>query len=264
MAKLENIVQHALQKTRVLVLASQVFLGFEFRAFFEPRYEQLPEPLRRLKLLTLALTLALFGVLNLYFVTNAALGSPALAGWVGAATGSLAVAGFFGIGHLGRRNGAKRSAPEREEGGGPNIEKKISHVLTETRVIIPGAQVLLGLQFTIVLGESFERLAEGLKWVHAASMALTSLAIILLIVPAAYHRIAEGGDETERLHRLGTGFVVAALAPLALAVSLETYVVLHKALGSNPVAWVAAAATFVTMGVLWYAVPLLARQRRAS
>jgi hypothetical protein len=40
-----------------------------------------------------------------------------------------------------------------------DLPTRIRHVLTEARVVLPGTQALLGFQLTVILTESFEKLA---------------------------------------------------------------------------------------------------------
>ena len=43
MAKIKDKVQNALDEARILILGSQVLLGFQFRSVFEKGFETLPE-----------------------------------------------------------------------------------------------------------------------------------------------------------------------------------------------------------------------------
>src|SRR5215203_2251805 len=90
---------------------------------------------------------------------------------------------------------------EVKEAGRPDekqkLTDKIKHVLTECRVVLPGSQALLGFQFICVLTESFDKLPSLSKYIHLASLGLNAVAIVLLITPAAYHRLVEEGEETE-------------------------------------------------------------------
>src|SRR5205807_6955646 len=67
------------------------------------------------------------------------------------------------------------------------ITDKIEHVLTETRVVLPGAQALLGFQFLVILTEAFDNLPQSSKYVHLLSLGFITLSIVLLMTPAAYH-----------------------------------------------------------------------------
>src|SRR5687767_2733158 len=134
-------------------------------------------------------------------------------GWkLGAAAGGLGVlvaASFwYGLEFYMRRERADEIAAEvrREEeremgeekgpGEGTKLTNKIKHVLTECRVVLPGSQALLGFQFIVILTESFDRLPPLSKYIHLAALGLNALTIVLLITPAAYHRMVERGEET--------------------------------------------------------------------
>lgn len=63
MAQLKDKVQNALNEGRMLILGSQVLLGFQFRSVFEPGFEKLPEHSQYLKLVGLALLLIAIALL---------------------------------------------------------------------------------------------------------------------------------------------------------------------------------------------------------
>ncbi len=101
-------------------------------------------------------------------------------------------------------------------------------MLTEARVVLPGAQALFGFQLAIVLTLSFEQLPSASRIVHAASLLLVALAVVLLMTPAAYHRIVYAREDTEDMHRVGSAPVTGATAPLALGLAGDVYVVITK------------------------------------
>src|SRR4051794_1804189 len=63
MAKIKDKVQNALDETRILILGSQVLLGFQFRSIFEPGFQTLPRPTQYLKLGALCLMTVAVGML---------------------------------------------------------------------------------------------------------------------------------------------------------------------------------------------------------
>ena len=87
---------------------------------------------------------------------------------------------------------------------GTPLKDKINDVLTEARVILPGSQAVLGFQFIVMLGPGFDKLPRASQWVHLASLSLMALSTILLMTPAAYHRIVEGGESTQRFLRFAS------------------------------------------------------------
>jgi hypothetical protein len=64
------------------------------------------------------------------------------------------------------------------------LHVKIEQLLTEARVVLPGAQALFGFQLAIVLTRAFEQLPKVSIVVHAASLFLVALAVMMLMAPA--------------------------------------------------------------------------------
>ena len=151
---------------------------------------------------------------------------------------------------------------EGKKGEGTKLSDKIEHVLTEARLILPGAQALLGFLFVAVLMESFDGLPNASKYAHLASLALIALTVVLLMTPAAYHRIVERGEETEHFHRFASRMIVAALVPLALGISAAVYVVVQKVLDSQLVAVVGALVALALFWELWFGLTLYRRTQR--
>jgi hypothetical protein len=234
-ADLRQKVKNALDEVRILVLGSQVLLGFQYRAFFENGYERLPAADRALELAALAALLVTLGVLFLaparhriveqgldserfhrftMRVMSAALlpfacalaldvgvaGDRILGPLGGAAcgVGTAFAALALWYGRFAHRSRRKRSDGEDVMEKTP-LEHRIVQVLTEARVVIPGAQAMLGFQLAMVL-----------------------------MAPAACHRIVEQGEDTERFHTFASRMVLFALALLAPGFSGELYVVLQR------------------------------------
>jgi len=58
---------------------------------------------------------------------------------------------------------------------------------------------------------------------YADNLGLIAFSTVLLMTPAAYHRIVEQGEETEHLHRFAS--LLAAMALLALGICGDLFVV---------------------------------------
>ena len=304
MAKLKNRIRSVLDEARMLVLATQLVLGLQFRSFLEPGFDKLPIVTRLLKtgglglmlvapaayhrivergedseelhryatrLLKWALLPFALGLgVDLFVAAEKILGRK----WgVAAGLFILVVALFFWylLELYVRRERApeileaqmeSRKKEEEEGGGGAGLSDKIKHVLTEARVVLPGAQALLGFQFLAVLTESFERLPKMSQYVHLASLGCIAVTVVLLMTPAAYHRIVEQGEETEHFHRFASKMVVASLVPLALGIAGGVYVVVQKVTGSALPSVVAALVTLALFWELWFGVTLYRRTQR--
>ena len=144
-----------------------------------------------------------------------------------------------------------------------SLHDRIDFVLTEARVMLPGAQALFGFQLLVPLMKAFEILPSSARIVHFVALSLIALTIVLLISPAAIHRIAFDGGDDERFLRLSSRLVTAALVPLAFGVASELYVATARLLpGSSASGWIAAGAICTLLG-LWYALPLALRRSEA-
>jgi amino acid permease len=313
MAQLRNKVQNVLDESRLLVLGTEVLLGFQFRSLLEKGFESLPITSQFLKLCALGLMLLALALLIspssyhrlvergedteeihryasrvlCWALLPFALGlsidlyvaAQKIIGWkTGATVGLLgiivAIFFWYALELYRRRERADEIAEEKQKELEVDREKdkerdpreklsdKIKHVLTEARVVLPGAQALLGFQFVAVLMEGFDKLPNLSKYIHLAGLGLIALTIILLMTPAAYHRIVERGEETEHFHRFASKMIVAALIPLALGLCGEVYVVVQKVTGSQLVSVVAALITLAIFWELWFGLTLYRRTQR--
>ena len=74
---------------------------------------------------------------------------------------------WYGLGFSLRRKNRKRAMQEEKP---TPLTTKIEQMLTEARVILLGAQALLGFQLTVTLTKAFGQLPESLKLFHVASL----------------------------------------------------------------------------------------------
>lgn len=182
----------------------------------------------------------------------------------GIASGLIAMFFWYGLGYGHRwRVGIPLTGDAMQNGGKDAgktpLKDKVEHALTETRVVLPGAQALLGFQFAAMLMDGFEKLPPTAVTVHLISLALTALATIILITPAAYHRIAERGENTEHFHRFAGRMIVAAMAVLAPGVCGDLWVVAVKVTHSMPLATVGAAVMLGVFYSFWFGYTLWKR-----
>jgi Family of unknown function (DUF6328) len=186
----------------------------------------------------------------------------------GASVGALALLFWYGVeGWRMRSTGqAERAMSERQKDAveRTGLHEKIDQMLTEARVILPGSQALLGFQLAIVLTQAFEKLPPALKMVHGAALLFISLSIVLLMAPAAYHRIVYKGEDSEEFHRVGSWFVTYSTIPLALGLGADVFVVGTKIVASEVAAAVAGVAVLALLIAIWHVLPLLRRWRQGS
>jgi Family of unknown function (DUF6328) len=296
---LKGKVKTALDETRLLILGSQILFGFQLNGMFQDAFEQISVVGRSLNACGYFLMASSVGLLiapsmqhrlvergqdterihgatslfaalalipfapslgiTFYIVLERHVGAwPAAA--AGAAFSLLALFFWFAIERM-IKQPEKKMSREQDEKQTP-LHTRIEQMLTESRVMLPGAQALLGFQFAVMLSKSFDQLPASARAVHVAALAFLALTVILLMTPAAIHRITFEGEDTERLHTLGGRFVIAAAVPLGLGISLELYVALVRATQSVALAIVGACAIAALFAGLWFVQPLMLRARQ--
>jgi uncharacterized membrane protein len=291
---LEQRIKNGLEEARMVVLIVQVLLGFQFSVVMEDRFDQLSDVAQLVHLAGLGLLLAAFALgvapatfhriaeqgndtarvlrYTSWMVTlallpfSAALGAGVFVvvdvdgGRVEAMVLSIAavvaaLTFWMAWPLLHRRGGA---SVERDRARETDVETKITHTLTEARMVLPGAQALLGFQFIAFFVAGFEELTPTARLIHLGALMLVSLATIMLIAPAAFDRLAERGRATRRFYRYASRMVQASLVPLALGMSGDFYVVVSKVTESSRDGELAAAAFLIGAFALWFCVPWIA------
>jgi hypothetical protein len=297
---IDKKVKTGLDETRLLMLGGTILLGFQFHSVFQDGFAELSAAARvinGLALLLMVLAIALlvapsarhriaedghstravldsislmagcallpFGLslgLDIFVVLDNHLGS-VLAAIAGAVFSALALWFWYGLEFLRRRQKRVVSMPESHHHQTP-LSARIEQMLTEARVFLPGAQALLGFQLTIALTKTFAEIPPASKLVHAAALGCMALAIVLLMAPAAYHRIVYSGEDTEDLHRIGSRFIVIASVPLAFGIAGDVYVTIERIADSGAAAVAAGLLALAIAVGLWHAYPLMLRMRQ--
>jgi len=139
------------------------------------------------------------------------------------------------------------------------LHAKIEQLLTEARVILPGAQALLGFQLIVMMTQAFDRLPPSVQAIHLAALLSLVCAVILLIAPAAIHRLAFEGRDDARLLGPGSLIITLALLPLAASVCCDVWVAVYKVTDNDSVSMMGALVTGVFLLALWFVLPLTLR-----
>jgi hypothetical protein len=299
--ELKDKVQFALDEGRMLIMGIQVLLGFTFEAFLIRRFDALPWPAHELTLLSTAFLLiavvllvapvarhrlvehgedtaalhsfamraagaallpfALALGIDFYLVILRTVGH-AFAAFGGALAAVAALAAWYVLPFGVRSPRARKPGPEMQTP--TKLDDKIKQVLIEVRVVLPGTQALLGFQFAGVLQDGFDSIPAASKDVYLAGLGFLGISVLLLMLPAAYHRIAEAGEISERLHRVSSRALLAAMSALALGIACDLYVVVQKTTGAVAAGVLAAAAWLFVSLATWLVYCARGRVLRVS
>ena len=150
------------------------------------------------------------------------------------------------------------SSPEQQE---LSLNDAASHVLEECRTVVPGMQALFGFQLIAVFTTSFkEELSPTERVLHLVAILLVTIAIALVIAPAALHRQMEPMAVSRRFIAISSRLLMASMAPLAAGICLDVYVVARVILGTSVGAAIIAALLLGVFIVFWLVVPRRARR----
>lgn len=295
-------VSQSLSEVRTTVLGGQILLGFQYHALFQPRFEGLPVWRKGLELaafglLLLALVLMIapagfhqiaevgetterqrnftqralewsltpFAVaigLNILVATASDLPIAVSAAFAG---GAILIALFlwYGVEMIVRRPD-RRVARGRNSGANTSLEDKITNLIIEGRIVLPGVQALLGFQFAAYLTEGFAKAPAGARLAHSVSLGLLLLSMVLLMTPAPFHRLAEHGQDTERVYRVGSAMVLTGLAALLFGVAGDVYVAIDVIFRRTDLALFGAGGAAALALTVWFVYPLVTRLRSGS
>ena len=155
-----------------------------------------------------------------------------------------------------------KSSMERQE---LSLNEAATHVLEECRTVVPGMQALFGFQLIAVFSATFEQqLSAAERMLHLAAIVLVTIAIVLVMAPAALHRQTEPMAISQRFIDISSRLLMSSMAPLAFGICLDVYVIARIIAGSRGVAGVIAAFLFGIFLVFWVLMPRAVRRRDAD
>jgi hypothetical protein len=288
----------SLDELRILILGAEVILGFHMRTWFTDGYEDFPRLFQDLDFTALAFTVATIMLLmapctahrirargkaseeivamsTRAFCVALLTMSLALAMDFYIAVGRLAPGAAVGgslallvmtalcwlaIPKLANEKPPEVSVKDKEE----SLKDRIDQVLTESRVILPGVQALLGFSFTTVFQKSFMKQPGDVHAAFLFGLVCLCVTILALMTPAAYHRIALGGELSERLEILAGGCNLVGAFFLALAVGSDMYIAARRLTELTSAAWLAGLLTTAALLTAWFVLPWIGRKKTAS
>lgn len=150
------------------------------------------------------------------------------------------------------------STPQIEQ---QSLKDDMSNVIEEARMVLPGIQALFGFQTMAVFNQRFAEMPLGVEQAYLVALGLLIVSIGLLMTPAAYHRLAERGMVSRRMIKLSSILITTGMVPLMFAFAIDVYVVCIAAIDNHAVGVVAAVATALFLGCLWFAFPLIRKTR---
>ena len=149
------------------------------------------------------------------------------------------------------------------EGEKERTDRQLIELLTELRVVLPGAQVLLAFLFAVPFAARFGGISRLQRVGFFTSLLFTATGTVLLMAPSIYHRLRWGRGGKSDVIRVGHWLFLVGTAFLALGLLAGLLLVSDVVYG----AWAAGIATTAVAACLlgsWYALALTRGRSAAS
>ena len=140
------------------------------------------------------------------------------------------------------------------------LEREHGELLEELRSLIPGAEVLFGFLLAIRFTQQFGDLTTLQEYVYYVILLATATALVLLLAPAAFHRLRFREGDKELMLRKGNREAIAGTAGIGLAFTGVLFLVTDLVF-SLPWALAVAGVFFALTAWRWW---LIALYRKAT
>lgn len=147
----------------------------------------------------------------------------------------------------------------RDESEDERADRQYNELLQELRVAQTGVQFLFAFLLTLAFTQRFPQVTDFQHWVYVATLTATAVSSALLIGPVPFHRILFRRGLKPRLVRGADLMARGGLAMLLLAINGAVLLILDVVL-TGPLPFVMSGAVALWFVLVWYVVPLTARE----
>ena len=141
-------------------------------------------------------------------------------------------------------------------------DRNLTDLMQELRVAFPGVQILFAFLLVVPFQSGWPDVTAAQRDVYFVTLLLTAASSICFIAPAARHRIRFRSQDLEwvikssnRLMLAGLGFLAAAISAALLLISMVVF--------DTALAIVVATVAALSIGWIWFGVPLVRDRRRS-
>lgn len=139
----------------------------------------------------------------------------------------------------------------------------LGELLSEIRILLPGTEIFLGFLTTLPFTDRFDHLSRTEHAVYVCTYFATLVSFVLMVAPAAYHRVARPIHDKERFKLFANKLLVVGLVPISLSVVLTTFLVSSMVIGAG-YALLGAFAMAAMVLLLWWTIPVLRAHERVE
>ncbi len=133
-------------------------------------------------------------------------------------------------------------------------DRQLTELLSELRVALPGAQVLLAFLLAVPFATRFGRTTQLERLALFTCLLLTVAGTILLMAPSVYHRLRWGQGGKSDVIRVAHRMFLAGTSFLGAAIVASVFLVADVLFGTT-VAAISSAGAGVAIVCTWYVLP---------
>jgi hypothetical protein len=130
-----------------------------------------------------------------------------------------------------------------------------SDMLSEMRILLPGAQMLSAFLVILPFNAGFAQIVHIEKLLFLATFFLSLTSLVLLSAPAIQHRLLRPIKDRARFKRIATRQMIGGALALAIALVLGTDLVISEVFGAT-VGMIAAGLMAILILCAWWLVPV--------
>lgn len=146
-------------------------------------------------------------------------------------------------------------AEKRERDEEEQDEGDFSDMLSEMRILLPGAQMLSAFLIILPFNAGFAHIDHTEKLLFLATFFLSLTSLVLLSAPAIQHRLMRPLRDRARFKRVATKQIVAGSFSLAIALVLGTDLVISEVFGGR-IGLILAGTMAALIAGVWWLMPM--------
>lgn len=136
----------------------------------------------------------------------------------------------------------------------------LSDMLSELRILLPGAQMLTAFLIILPFNGGARQIIQAERYVFLVTFFFALTALVLLSAPAIQHRLMRPLVSKSRFKRIASRQIVAGSCALGIAFILGTNLVISEVFGTVT-GIVAGAAMAALIGSVWLILPMYLKRR---
>ncbi len=138
------------------------------------------------------------------------------------------------------------------------LDRELIELLNELRVMATGVQMLFGFLLAVAFSQRFGTVSSLDRDIYFATLLSTAMASVLLIAPAAHHRMLFRYNEKQHMIFVANRLAIAGVTFLGLSITGVLFLITDVLFG-RAAPLVVAALAVVVVGGLWFVFPLTRR-----